>query len=123
VCEANLRAEQGVYGVSDEQNNVQDEQVLPRGWIHTTLGDLVHLEYGKGLTKVTRDTDGNIPVYGSSGLVGKHSEYLVEGPVIIVGRKGSVGQTFLSFDNCWPIDTVYYVKPGLYLDMALLHNS
>jgi type I restriction enzyme, S subunit len=31
---------QGVYGVSDEQNNVQDEQELPRGWVLTPLSGI-----------------------------------------------------------------------------------
>jgi type I restriction enzyme S subunit len=34
---------------------------------------------------------------------------LTNGPTIIVGRKGSVGQVQFSPKGCWPIDTTYFV--------------
>lgn len=67
------------------------------------------LEYGASLPKEKR-LDGPYPVVGSNGITGYHSEYLVEGPVIIVGRKGSAGEVTLIEKNCFPIDTTYFVK-------------
>jgi type I restriction enzyme S subunit len=48
-------------------------------------------------------------VYGSNGKVGWHSEALTDGPAIIVGRKGSIGQINFSAKPCWPIDTTYFI--------------
>ena len=79
------------------------------GWKDTTLGELITLEYGKGLTKKNRSGSG-FPVYGSAGVVGFHKDYLVEGPAIIVGRKGTIGHVEWSVGNCFPIDTAFYVK-------------
>ncbi len=67
------------------------------------------LEYGASLPKEKR-VDGPYPVVGSNGITGYHSEYLVEGPVIVVGRKGSAGEITFIEKNCFPIDTTYYVK-------------
>ena len=67
------------------------------------------LEYGAALPKEKR-IDGPYPVVGSNGITGYHNEYLVEGPVIIVGRKGSAGEVTLIQQHCFPIDTTYYVK-------------
>lgn len=67
------------------------------------------LEYGASLPKSARQ-DGPYPVMGSNGITGYHSEYLVEGPAVIVGRKGSAGEVTWIEDNCFPIDTTYYVK-------------
>ena len=67
------------------------------------------LEYGASLPKEKR-VEGPYPVVGSNGITGYHSEYLVEGPAIIVGRKGSAGEVTLIEKNCFPIDTTYYVK-------------
>lgn len=78
-------------------------------WKETTLGELITLEYGKGLTKKNRSGSG-FPVYGSAGVVGFHKDYLVEGPAIIVGRKGTIGHVEWSVGNCFPIDTAFYVK-------------
>jgi type I restriction enzyme S subunit len=36
---------------------------------------------------------------------------LVDGPGIVVGRKGNVGSVFWVDEAFWPIDTVYYVEP------------
>jgi type I restriction enzyme, S subunit len=83
---------------------------LPVGWLWTTLGKILFLEYGKSLPQQMRIEGGGYPVYGSNGRIGYHNDYLVEGPVIIVGRKGSVGMVHFEKDNCWPIDTTYYIK-------------
>lgn len=83
---------------------------LPLGWISTRLGDLYNFEYGKSLTKGSRSDTGNYPVYGSSGNVGMHDKLLVEGPGIIVGRKGAAGSVSYSKNNVWPIDTTYFVR-------------
>ena len=67
------------------------------------------LEYGASLPKKTR-VDGPYPVMGSNGVSGFHNKYLIEGPSIIVGRKGSAGEVTYVEKNCFPIDTTYYVK-------------
>jgi type I restriction enzyme M protein len=67
------------------------------------------LEYGASLPKEKR-VDGPYPVVGSNGITGYHNEYLVEGPAIVVGRKGSAGEVTLIEKNCFPIDTTYYLK-------------
>jgi type I restriction enzyme M protein len=67
------------------------------------------LEYGAALPKEKR-VDGEYPVLGSNGITGYHNEYLIEGPAIIVGRKGSVGEVTFVEENCYPIDTTYFVK-------------
>lgn len=74
------------------------------------LGSLLRLEYGAALAAESRDGWGS-PVFGSNGIVGYHSNFLVRGPAIVVGRKGSVGKVAWSPSNCWPIDTTYYVEP------------
>jgi len=78
-------------------------------WREVRLGDLIDLKYGKGLPKRIRKP-GNIPVYGSNGVIGYHDKSLTKAPTIIVGRKGSAGETWLSFVPCWVIDTAFYVE-------------
>jgi type I restriction enzyme S subunit len=81
---------------------------LPRGWAVARLGDVLALKYGKALPDRDRDGSG-APVYGSNGIVGRHSLPLIAGPAVIVGRKGSIGAVHLSVGPCSPIDTTYYV--------------
>ena len=78
-------------------------------WEEGCLGDVIELFYGKGLKKEIR-TGSGYPVIGSSGIVGYHSEFLVEGPGIVIGRKGTLGKIIYLWDNFHPIDTTYYIK-------------
>lgn len=73
------------------------------------LGEICTFEYGKPLKEEDRES-GEYPVFGSNGIVGYHNEYLVDGPLVIVGRKGTAGAVTYSEKNGYPIDTAFYVK-------------
>ncbi|ELV7515509.1 restriction endonuclease subunit S [Photobacterium damselae] len=77
-------------------------------WIDTTVGEFCPFIYGKGLPK-TKRLVGEYPVYGSNGCVDFHNDFYINGPGIIIGRKGSVGAVHLSTQPFWPIDTAFYV--------------
>ena len=83
---------------------------LPDGWRMVRLGDVLKLEYGVSLPERDRQS-GDVPVVGSAGIVGLHSESTVNGPGIVVGRKGSIGSVTWLDDAFVPIDTTYYVAP------------
>ncbi len=94
---------------------------VPEGWRRKSLGDCVTLNYGKAL-KADNRIHGAFPVYGSSGVVGFHNTALVDGPAIVLGRKGNVGSVFWEQHDSWPIDTVYFVsaeQSNLYLYYVL----
>jgi len=73
------------------------------------FSDIATLDYGKALHKSDRKT-GEYPVMGSNGVVGMHDTFIVEGPCIIVGRKGSAGKVNYVEANCYPIDTAFHVS-------------
>lgn len=94
---------------------------VPDGWRSVPLGTIATLNYGKAL-KATERKDGDVPVYGSSGIVGTHDQALVPAGAIVVGRKGNVGSLYLSQVPCYPIDTVFFIDPeqvSLWLFLAL----
>ena len=70
------------------------------------MGSLLTLEYGKGLSEKERNK-GEYPVVGSNGVIGFHDKALIEGPAIIIGRKGSAGKITLIPQDCCPIDTTF----------------
>lgn len=82
---------------------------VPAGWKRQTLKQIAFLNYGKALKESERK-EGEVPVYGSSGIVGRHNKALVPGPSIILGRKGNVGSVYFSRNACHPIDTVYFIS-------------
>lgn len=85
--------------------NIQTSQK----WNKVTLGDILTLNYGKSLPERAR-VAGEFPVYGSAGIVGNHNSFIATAPGIIVGRKGSIGEVYLSKKNYCPIDTVFYIN-------------
>ena len=83
---------------------------MPEGWKLKALGGIIELAYGKSL-RADKRLGGHIPVYGSNGQVGWHNEKLVDGPGVIVGRKGNPGIVAWSHTDFYPIDTTFYVRP------------
>ena len=78
-------------------------------WLPTKLGCLLTLEYGRALPRHSRVETGGVPVAGSNGSDGFHDTALVQGPGIVVGRKGSAGKVVWYRSPFWPIDTTYFV--------------
>ena len=81
---------------------------LPEGWKFVRLGSILEMNYGKGLANAERKK-GEIPVYGSNGVIGFNNDCLIDFNTIIIGRKGSAGELNFVERPCWPIDTTYYV--------------
>ena len=78
-------------------------------WEDGTLDQLIDLKYGKALKQEDRSGSG-YPVVASSGIVGFHNDYLVKGPGIVIGRKGTLGKVYFMEDNFYPIDTSYFIQ-------------
>jgi len=100
---------------------VENEQgEVPEGWEVRTVEDVMAFAYGKAL-KASERVDGPVPVYGSGGVTGYHNESLVDGPSIIVGRKGTVGSLHWEDRPFFPIDTVFYVLAKAPLTFCFYH--
>ena len=97
----------GEYNLSGER--YRESGVMSSHYEMMPFEKICTLEYGASLPKKKR-VDGHIPVMGSNGISGYHNEYLIKGPAIIVGRKGSAGEVTYINRDCFPIDTTYYVK-------------
>ena len=100
-------AANGDYNLSGER--YRDNKERQSAYPLRRFEEVCTLEYGESLPKEKR-VDGPFPVVGSNGITGYHNRYIVEGPAIIVGRKGSAGEVTLIEENCFPIDTTYYAK-------------
>jgi type I restriction enzyme, S subunit len=87
-----------------------DAEGKPEGWEPRRVDQLLELAYGKSLPAKKR-LPGPYRVYGSGGLAGYHNSALTAQPTIVVGRKGTVGSLYWEDEPCFPIDTVFFVKP------------
>ena len=95
------------YNLSGER--YRDVQQVRSSFALRPFEEVCTLEYGASLPKAKR-VEGPFPVVGSNGITGYHSDFLIKGPTIVIGRKGSAGEVTFIQENCFPIDTTYYVK-------------
>ena len=100
----------------EEQVLVDSRAKLAEDWRHARWGDLVTLEYGRSLR---RFATGNAVyrVFGTNGQIGWHDRALSEHASIIVGRKGAYRGIHYSPDPCFVIDTAFYLKPKVEMDI------
>ena len=71
------------------------------------LSELAIIKYGKNQKKVLSE-DGNIPIYGTGGLIGHGTTVLYDKPSVLIGRKGTIGKVKYVEHPFWTIDTLFY---------------
>ena len=52
--------------------------------------------------------EGDVPVYGSGGVMCSVSEVMYDGPSVLIPRKGSLGNLFYSEGPIWCVDTIFH---------------
>ncbi len=82
---------------------------MKAGWEIKQIGEILKLEYGKPLSEVDRNPNGQFPVYGANGEKNRTDKFYFDKPSIIVGRKGSAGEINLTENKFWPLDVTYFV--------------
>ncbi|MDX9872271.1 MAG: restriction endonuclease subunit S [Clostridia bacterium] len=84
-----------------------DPVANPKGFPTKCFIDVVKLQRGHDLPVQNRDLSGNIPVYGSNGILGFHSESKTKNG-IITGRSGTIGIVNHCKGDFWPLNTTLY---------------
>ena len=74
-------------------------------WKKYKLGDILTIKYGKDHKQLA---DGNIPIYGSGGIMRYGERSLYEGPSILIPRKGSLNNIMYSDKPFWTVDTMFW---------------
>ncbi|GAB6645284.1 TPA: restriction endonuclease subunit S [Streptococcus suis] len=71
------------------------------------LGEVAKIRYGKDHKKLD---DGNIPVYGSGGIMRYVDTVLYDKKSVLIPRKGSLGNLFFANKPFWTVDTLFYTE-------------
>ena len=82
--------------------------MIPEGWRVGTLGEFVDIKYGKDHKKLN---EGNIPAYGSAGLMRTVDNNLYDGESILIPRKGTLNNIMYVNEAFWTVDTMFYTIP------------
>ena len=85
-------------------------ETCKRNWESDSVRNLITLSNGKSMTKNMMTIDGEYPVYGANGIIGRTDKYLVEHPTITVGRVGSCGEINSTARSAWISDNAMWVS-------------
>ena len=72
------------------------------------LINVVTMQRGFDLPVNERKENGEIPVYGSNGILGYHNIAKVHGGGIITGRSGTIGKVQYIKGDYWPLNTTLF---------------
>ena len=94
---------------------------IPESWKWVRLGQLIHIESGKGLT-AAQMRPGTIPVYGGNGITGYHDESILHEETVVIGRVGFYcGSVHVTEKECWVTDNAFITTyPQGCIDRAFL---
>ena len=71
------------------------------------LGEIVTIKNGKDYKHLST---GNIPVYGSGGIMCFVDQYVYNKPSVLIPRKGSLANIFYLEEPFWNVDTIFYTE-------------
>ncbi|MCB9810674.1 MAG: restriction endonuclease subunit S [Candidatus Nomurabacteria bacterium] len=81
------------------------KETLVKGWSRKKLGDVLKIGSGKDHKHLK---DGDIPVFGTGGLMRHVDTPLHEGETVFIGRKGTINKPFYYNGKFWTVDTLFY---------------
>ena len=73
--------------------------------------DILTIVSGKNQKNVETD-NGQYPIYGSGGIIGRANAFLCEAGTTIVGRKGTINSPIYVSERFWNVDTAFGIVPG-----------
>ena len=87
--------------------NEELKREIPQGWKKEKAKDLIEIGNGKDYKHLST---GNIPVYGSGGIITNVNKSLYTGESILIPRKGTLNNVMYVNEEFWTVDTMFYSK-------------
>jgi type I restriction enzyme, S subunit len=74
-------------------------------WEEKRLGDVLEIGSGRDYKHLG---EGNIPVFGTGGLMTLVNKFLHDGETVCIGRKGTIDKPMYYNGKIWTVDTLFY---------------
>ena len=87
--------------------NEELKREIPEGWRKASFSDMMEIGNGKDHKELN---DGNIPVYGSGGVMRKVDASIYDGESVLIPRKGTLNNIIYVNGAFWTVDTMFYTK-------------
>lgn len=74
-------------------------------WQAIQLRDVLKIGNGKDYKHLQK---GDVPVYGTGGVMTYVNDYLYDGETVCIGRKGTIDKPIYHIGKIWTVDTLFY---------------
>ncbi len=89
-----------------QQGYIQTELgIIPEDWKIKKIGECLSIGHGRDFKSVAC---GDIPVYGTGGVISYVGDYLYDGETVCLGRKGTINKPIWYEGKIWTVDTLFY---------------
>lgn len=83
------------------------QELCPHGVEYKKLGEVCKIKNGQDYKKLKQ---GDIPVYGSGGIMTYVDTSIYDKPSVLIPRKGSLKNIFYVENGFWNVDTIFYTE-------------
>lgn len=80
---------------------------IPEEWRVTKLKYALLISNGKDYKDIEVE-EGGYPVIGSGGVFARARNYMYDGDVVLLGRKGTIDKPLIYSGKFWTVDTMFY---------------
>ncbi len=74
-------------------------------WERCRYKDILSIGNGRDYKHLS---PGDIPVFGTGGLMTNVDDYIYDGESVFIGRKGTINKPFYHMGRFWTVDTLFY---------------
>ncbi|MDO4570959.1 MAG: restriction endonuclease subunit S [Planctomycetia bacterium] len=82
-------------------------ELCPNGVEWKTLGEVLTIKNGRDYKEFD---EGDVPVYGSGGIMTYIDTFVYDKPSVLIPRKGSVDKLYYVEKPFWTVDTIFYTE-------------
>jgi type I restriction enzyme S subunit len=94
-------------------NKIKMEKLQPKlrfpefygDWSNYLIKEILTIGSGKDYKHLSQ---GEVPVFGTGGLMTKVNSFLYDGETVCIGRKGTIDKPFFHSGKIWTVDTLFY---------------
>lgn len=88
------------------KQGLMEELLEPKeGWKKVKLGECLTIGNGQDYKHLQ---SGEVPVYGTGGLMTYVDDFLYYGETVCIGRKGTINKPIFHNGKIWTVDTLFY---------------
>lgn len=106
--------------VEMKQSGVEWIGDVPKHWEVMPFKRAMTIYNGSDYKHIQVDVAG-YPVIGSGGEFARASQYVYDGEVVLLGRKGTIDKPMYYNGKFWTVDTMFYAIPKKHVDCKYLY--